>query len=279
MKCEECQKSLLEHLTGELSGEANRAVEAHLAECDLCAAELAELREAWQALGTLPEEEPSPELSARFYSMLDEAKAEQAEVMRYGARLPRARQERPGGLEGWLAGWWPRRPAFQAVTAIILLAVGLGVGLGLKGDDGRDIEMAVMQAEIESMRQVLTLALVNQTASADRLAAVNSIRKDEQATEPAVDALVLTLKSDPNINVRLAAVDALSGFLDRRSVRDEMNNALVSQTSPMVQVSIIEALSGAEDEQLLRTLQSIAQDEHADPVVREHARMRIEKRL
>jgi HEAT repeat protein len=125
----------------------------------------------------------------------------------------------------------------------------------------------------------LTLALVNQTASADRLAAVNRIRDNREAAQPAVDALVLTLKSDPNVNVRLAAVDALSGFLDQRYVRDEMNNALVSQTSPMVQVSIIEALSGAEDEQLLRTLQSIAQDEHADPLVREHARMRIEKRL
>jgi hypothetical protein len=165
------------------------------------------------------------------------------------------------------------------VTALVLLAAGLGIGLGLKGDDGRDIEMAMMQAEIESMRQVLTLALVNQTASADRLAAVNSIRRDEQADQPAVDALVLTLKSDPNINVRLAAVDALSGFLDRRSVRDEMNSTLMTQTSPMVQISIIEALSGTEDEQLLQTLQSIAQDEQVDPVVREHARMRIERRL
>ena len=139
--------------------------------------------------------------------------------------------------------------------------------------------MAMMQAELENMRQVLTLALVNQTASADRLAAVNSIRREEQATQPAVDALILTMKSDPNVNVRLAAVDALSGYLDRNGVRDEMNRSLETQTSPMVQVSIIEALSGAEDEQLLRTLQSIAQNEHADPVVREHARKRIEKRL
>jgi hypothetical protein len=269
----------LDHLTGKLTGEENRAVELHLADCDECAAELAEMREAWQALGAIPEEEPSPDLSARFYAMLEEAKAEQAEVMRYGARVPRSREEKPSGLEGWLIGWWPRSPAFQLAAAVVLIAIGLGIGLGLRGDDGRDVEMAMMQAELESMRQVLTLALVNQTASADRLAAVNSIRGDQEADEPAVDALVLTLKSDPNVNVRLAAVDALAGFLDRGSVRDDMNNALLSQTSPMVQVSIIEALSGAEDEQLLQTLQSIAQDEHADPAVREHARMRIEKRL
>jgi HEAT repeat protein len=279
MKCEECQKSLLEHLKGDLSGEAERAVEAHLAECDACAAELAELREAWQALGTIPEEEPGPELSARFYAMLEEAKAEEAEIGKYGARIPPARRQKPGSFEGWLAGWWPGRPAFQLVTALVLLAVGLGIGLGIGGDGGRDIEMAMMQAELGSMRQVLTLALFNQTASADRLAAVNSIRRDEQAAQPALDALVLTLKSDPNVNVRLAAVDALSGFLDRRDIRGEMNMALLSQTSPMVQVSIIEALSGAEDEQLLQTLQSIAQDERVDPLVREHARMRIEKRL
>jgi len=279
MKCEECQKNLLDHLRGSLPDELDKAVELHIADCDECAAELAELREAWQALGTIPEEEPSPELSARFYAMLEEAKAEEAEVLRYGARVQRASWEKPGGFEAWLMGWWPGRPAFQFGAALVLLAVGLGIGLALRADDGRDAEIVMMQAELRSMRQVLTLALVNQTATADRLAAVNSIRNDREAAQPAIGALVLTLKSDPNVNVRLAAVDALSGFLNQRRVREEMNNALVTQTSPMVQVSLIEALSGAEDEQLLRTLQSIAQDEHADPVVREHARMRIEKRL
>lgn len=279
MKCEECQKNLLDHLRGKLPDDLDGAIEAHIAECDECAAELAELREAWQALGAIPEEEPGPELSARFYSMLEEAKAEQAEVMRYGARIPRAGDKAPGGFEKWLMIWFPRRPAFQFATAIVLVAVGLGIGLALRADHGHDVEMAMMKGELESMRQVLTLALVNQTATADRLAAVNSISNNQEADQPAIDALVLTLKSDPNVNVRLAAVDALSGFLDRRIVRDEMNNALVSQTSPMVQVSLIDALSGAEDEQLLRTLQSIAQDERADPAVRGHARMRIEKRL
>ena len=268
MKCEDCQRSLLDYLTHKLPSGTGRLVESHLAGCDACRTELAELGEAWEALGSIPDEEPSPQLSARFYAMLEEARAEETR-----------RARRPGGFEAWLSAWWPRRPAIQLATALVLLAVGLTIGLGLRPDDGRDIEMAMMQAELENMRQVLTLALVNQTASADRLAAVNSIRREEQATQPAVDALILTMKSDPNVNVRLAAVDALSGYLDRNGVRDEMNRSLETQTSPMVQVSIIEALSGAEDEQLLRTLQSIAQNEHADPVVREHARKRIEKRL
>ena len=280
MKCEECQTNLLDYLTHKLSGETARAVEDHVAGCAACRAELTEVREAWEALGTLPEDEPGPELSAVFYAMLEEAKAEQARAGEFEAEVARApRRERSRGFEGWLSGWWPRRPAYQFVTALVLLAVGLGIGLGLRPDDGHDIEVAILQAELDNMRQVLTLALVNQTASGDRLAAVNSIRKDEKATQPAVDALVFTLKSDPNVNVRLAAVDALSGFLDRASVRDEMNRSIVTQTSPMVQVSIIEALSGAEDEQLLQTLRSIAQDEQADPLVREHARGRIEKRL
>jgi hypothetical protein len=270
MKCEECRKRLLDLLSGRLDGESERALADHVAECEACRAEFEDLRLAWDALGALPEDEPGPELSARFYAMLEEAKAEEA---RAGGPAKR------GGFEAWLAAWWPRRPAFQAAAAVVLLAVGLGIGLGIRPDDGHEIEMAVMQAELDNMRQVLTLTLANQTASADRLAAVNSIRKDSAAAQPAVEALIFTMKSDPNVNVRLAAVDALSGYLDRTGVRDEMNRSLEAQTSPMVQVSIIEALSGAEDEQLLQTLRSIAQNEHADPAVREHARKRIEKRL
>jgi predicted anti-sigma-YlaC factor YlaD len=77
MKCEECQKNLLDYLTHKLSGETKGAVDDHVAECGACRAELAEFRVAWEALGTLPEDEPSPELSAGFYAMLEEAKAEQ----------------------------------------------------------------------------------------------------------------------------------------------------------------------------------------------------------
>ena len=261
---------MLDLLTHRLDAESERAAKDHVDSCEACRAELADLRLAWEALGALPQDEPGPEVSARFYAMLEEAKAEDA-----GARRP----ERHGRFEAWLSAWWPRRPAFQLAAAVVLLAVGLGIGLGLRPDDGREIEMAIMQAELDNMRQVLTLALVNQTASADRLAAVNSIRRDASAAQPAVDALILTMKSDPNVTVRLAAVDALSGYLDRTGVREEMNRSLEAQASPMVQVSIIEALSGAEDEQLLQTLRSIAQNEHADPIVREHARKRIEKRL
>jgi hypothetical protein len=279
MNCEECQKKLMEYLTGDLSSEVRSTVCDHLEACAACAGELAELREMWQVLGTLPDEEPSPELGARFYAMLEAAKAQQAAAHAEGREGGVPDGDRRQGLEGWLTGWWPRRPALQFATALVLLALGMMLGTGLRPDDRRDVEMAMLRAEIQSMRQVMTLALVHQTASGDRLAAISSIRKDEEAAQPAIDALILALKSDPNVNVRLAAVDALSGFLDRRSVRDEMNRALVSQTSPMVQVSLIEALSGAEDEQLFRTLQSIAQDERADPIVREHARMRIEKKL
>ena len=268
MNCEECRKNLVEYMRNELGNEVRRAVDGHVSDCSGCARELACLTEAWEALGDIPDEEPSPRLSARFYSMLEEAKRHEAHE-----------HGRSKGIEGWLAGWWPRRPAFQFVTALLLLAVGLAIGLGLSPDDGRDAELAMLRAEIRNTQQVMTLALVNQTASADRLAAISSIRKDREAAQPAVDALIYTLKSDPNVNVRLAAVDALSGFLDRDRVRNEMNLALVGQTSPMVQVSLIEALSGAEDEQLLQTLRSIAQDERADPFVRELARTRIEKKL
>ncbi len=279
MNCEECQNRLMEYLTGELSGEVRNSVGHHLEACNACAGEFAELREMWESLGALPEEEPSPELSARFYAMLEAAKTEHAVARPDGRRLVGQAGNRRRGFEGWLTGWWPRRPAYQLATALALLAVGLGLGRGLRPGDHRDVEMAMLRAEIQNMSQVMTLALAHRTASGDRLAAISSIRQDEKAAQPAVDALILALKSDPNVNVRLAAVDALSGFLDRRSVRDEMNRALVSQSSPMVQVYLIDALSGAEDGQLLQTLQSIAQDEHANPIVREHARTKIEKRL
>jgi HEAT repeat protein len=275
MDCNICKGNLMDYLTGALGGDAKRNVERHLEHCPACAAELAELRHVWEALGKLPQEEPGPELSTRFYAMLEDVKARDARAQAEKALSG----PEPGWFEAWLRGWWPERPAFQLAAALVLLAAGLGAGLILGSGDGRDVELAMLRAEVRSMREVMTLALFDQTASADRLQAINTIRRNQEVAQPAVDALIITVKSDPNVNVRLAAVDALSRFLDRRSVREEMNKALMAQASPLVQVSLIDALSRAEDEQSLRTLQSIAEDEHADPVVRQHARMKIERRL
>jgi len=108
---------------GELQGRRLRQVEAHLAQCAACRAELQSL----QALGTLLQESPASEgltPPERF-------------VAQVGLRLPR-RPERPAwqrALEmGWqltplgLLGAWAFVQALFVVAGVVLVALRMGLG-------------------------------------------------------------------------------------------------------------------------------------------------------
>ena len=71
MQCEQLKERLADYWAGTLSQAERHAVEAHVAACEPCRLEAAELGETWRALGTIADEEPSPALETRFHAMLD----------------------------------------------------------------------------------------------------------------------------------------------------------------------------------------------------------------
>jgi hypothetical protein len=270
MKCKWCQEHLLDFVTGALSADARRDLEEHLAGCPSCRSEAAELGRTWETLGTLPEERPTPALRARFYAMLEQAKA--------GASV----SERPAparGLERVLLGWWPSRPALQFGFAVVLLVAGLGAGWVIRPEAGPDHEIAALRSELASMRQEMTVAMLTQASSVERLLAISNIRQTGLVGDPLLETLIRTANSDPSVNVRLAAVDALAGCLDRRPVREELYRSLLAQTSPMVQISMIDALAGAGDGDSRHMMKNLIEDTRVDPDVRSHARKKLEEYL
>jgi HEAT repeat protein len=81
---------------------------------------------------------------------------------------------------------------------------------------------------------------------------------------------------DPNVNVRLAAVDALRRFGERQVVRSGALQALNGQESPLVQVALIDFLVELQDKESIGTLQKLAQDGHVDETVRMRAALGIQ---
>ncbi len=63
------EEMLSAYLEGELDGARKAEVETHLAGCPECASLLEAVRDARDALGALPELEPSPDLLRRLYAI------------------------------------------------------------------------------------------------------------------------------------------------------------------------------------------------------------------
>lgn len=219
MNCEESRKNFVDYWRGTLDEMSNARFQAHLAACEGCRREAEQLQDVWATLGTLPELDPSAHMRLRFYDSVRQWKQQEME-----------RQSR---------FWWSRHPAFQIGFAMAILVIGIAVGNVMGRQSG---EVAQLRGEIYNMRQLVTLSLLQQQSAGDRLQGVNWSYRVEQPDTAVLSALLTTVNHDPNVNVRLAAVDALRNFSDSPVARKGLTQALGKQTSPLVQIAILDQI-------------------------------------
>jgi HEAT repeat protein len=251
MRCDDAKAYFADALAG--STRPARDFDAHLAVCPDCRAELEKMQSLWAQLGELPSEEPTPALRRNFYEMLDRARAEQA--------------TRPANRFKALM----RSAFFVPAAAAACLLVGLFAGYMTSRPAKSDTELAQLRGEVASLRQVVALSLLQNQSASDRLRGVTYSNEMGQANSDVLAALIDRLNYDSNVNVRLAAVDALQRFGRDAVVRQGLRESLPRQQSPLVQIALIELLAEWKDPQAAPVVQSLARQESLNPAVRQRA--------
>lgn len=267
MKCEDYRGQLPEYWEGALEEDDRVGLEMHLASCAGCRAEAESLGKIWHGLARIPLAAPSRDLRRRFYERLD---AYQQGLMETPAPAV-APVPAPTSFGERLRAWFPMRPAFQIGFSVAMLAVGFYVGFRV--DTRRDnLQLTQLRSEVNNMRQMVTLSLLQQQNASERLKGVNWSYRVEQSDTEVLSALLYTVNHDPNVNVRLAAVDALHTFADSPVARKGLLQAIFKQDSPMVQVAVIDTLAELKDQQAAPALRTLAGDANANPEVRQRAK-------
>ena len=259
MKCEEISPLLADYLKGGLPPEQSAAVKEHMAQCAECSQDAT----MWEKLGMLPEEQPSPALRARFDAML--ASYEEGRWEKRNLTAERNKFLGLGAIFHWL-----RTPAMSVAWAFVLLIGGFLAGRYIDRGNANDQQMAQLHSELQSMRQLVVISMLQQQSASERLQGVSYSRQAEP--DPKVlNALLHTLRYDSSVDVRLAALDALGRYGSRAEVRKGLIDSLEGQQSPLVQVALIDALVEMRDANALPSLKKFQQDPNADPSVRKHA--------
>ena len=166
-------------------------------------------------------------------------------------------------------GWRARSLAPASAAAALL--VGILVGRQMTRPLLHDPEISALRQEVHDMREKITLSLMQQASASERLKGVTSTERMDQPGSEVVMALLDTLMHDPNVNVRLASVDALKRFAERDVVRRGAIDALPQQTSPLVQIALIDFLVEVNGRDSAGTLRRLSQDLMLDEVVRTRA--------
>ena len=142
---------------------------------------------------------------------------------------------------------------------------------------GRPAEIAQLQQEVRTMRQTLAVSLLEKSSAFERLQGVNLSHNLKKPDSGLLEALLETVNTDPNINVRLAAVDALYLFYDNPIVTEGVAEMLSHQTSPLIQVALIDLIVNMHERRAVESLKNLIQSETLDPDVKEHAQLGLQK--
>src|SRR5688500_11797973 len=206
MNCEQAREAMADAL----AGKHDPALQEHLQVCQSCAREFERIQIPWQRMDALQTEEPPPHLRVRFHDMLD--------AYEQGARQRKARPF-----------WY-----WQVGLAAACLVAGF---FGGKGFTMQNSDVAELRKEVSGMRQLVTLSLLQQQSATERLRGVNWAYQTAPSDMEVRWALLRTLSTDPNVNVRLAAMDAIGNFSGSSVARRGLVQALPKQTSPLAQIA------------------------------------------
>lgn len=191
----------------------------------------------------------------RFYAMLREEKR-------------KLRKAPTFTMPAW--SWLAPRLAFS----LVLLVAGFGAGYLVQGkSDGQQV--AQLTKEIVDLRETMMLSMIEKESATDRLKAVSLTTEMDQVSQQVTLALFQTLNNDPNVNVRLAALEALKPYASQSAVREQLVLSIAKQDSPLVQLSLAELMAELQEKRSVKELEKIIQDDKTPQDVKNRIKQTI----
>lgn len=248
MDCEEVKINLPEYIDRKLDEATSRAIWKHLESCDSCRALHNELGSFLNYMDSFPAPEVPEGMKEEFAQLVSDLE------------IPEKRKTRV--IPMWL------KVAASVVLFFGTYWVGYRVGSG-KGE----IVQNQLANELQEKNQQVMLASLRDYTGPQKIEAVYSISNSGNVSNELINALVYTMNSDKNTNVRLAAISALSGMMDKNArIKKELIRSLTVQENPLLQISLIQVLTEKGVKEAKEQIETITNSEKTDESVKAYAK-------
>lgn len=223
---EKNEKLIADYLEGTLDDQGKKEVEELIAKGDIDFIDFRAVEQLHDELDMISVPEPSSKMSQSFYAMLEEEKQSSRVSIRETIREK---------VSEFLNQVTMPRLAY----AFVLLIVGGFIGNQMNSGDA---EIEQLTSEMQTMREMMMVSLLEGPSTTDRLRAVNISAQLPSADEKAIRALFFTLNNDESINVRVQSIEALSRWGSNASVRSGFVKAIANQESDVVIITLADAM-------------------------------------
>ncbi|MFL9483885.1 HEAT repeat domain-containing protein [Chitinophagaceae bacterium LWZ2-11] len=268
MKCEEYKEMFAGGLNEDLTPAEKSGLEKHLAECADCREEFAAMQEMWGTMGELATPEPSPLLRVKFQAMLDTYKASEADkgsVWR--------------NIKNQLEGLWQRQPRLPLAYNLFIVILSFGCGYWFFHNNakstGQDQQLQALTAQVHDMKQTMMLSLLENPSASERIKGVSYTSEINHADKEVINALLSTLNNDPNVNVRLSTLEALSHLTSHPEVREGLIKSIIQQDSPLMQSAIADVMLKLQEKKSVQSFEELLKQKNLDNGVRDKIKQTI----
>ncbi|MEQ9404880.1 MAG: HEAT repeat domain-containing protein [Cyclobacteriaceae bacterium] len=251
---------MIDYTEGNLKGELKEHVERTIEKSEKWKAEYERLKKVLNLMDSTEELQPDESLRSDFNQMLEKEISE----MEGGARVVK--------METSNRQWFMRIAAsliFVILTATIVILINQ--------NQQNQREMMALRNEMEQTKRLVISSLQNQNSASSRLNGVNTSMVMQSSDDEIITALVNTMNTDDNTNVRLAAVSALARFSEEAQVRRALLEALETQNDPVVMINLINLMVKLKEEGAIQPLKNLIEKQETHEAVKDEARLGLFK--
>ena len=228
-----------------------------------CKAELESFYDSWTSLQSLDTPEPSMNMDVGFYKQLNEVQATMATKKDENKEESKVEHE-PTALK-----ISHRNIRFLKRIAIAAsLFIGGLVSSNYFFPDGNNGPGLVDNNE--------TPNLIYASSSIDRLEHISKMKEAPELSDRIIDALNTALTEDPNINVRLSAIEAMLHYADNPKVRANLISAIPFQDSPIIQFTLAEVMIELEEKESKDAWNKLLNSDSVEPDVKQQLERTLE---
>lgn len=255
--CDKIQPLLIDFVDKNLDGEKTARVSQHLKTCKLCREEADGLVVLLGEMNNVKDVMPDESLKQNFRDMLEQEKATQK------GRVIKMKDDR--NKTGFIFSLG------QIAAAIAILLTGMFIGSLFNRQDGSGQQVAELQQEMKSMKEMLILSKLQQPTASQRVIAASYLNDVDSPDDEILEALIKTMNTDENANVRMAAMNALAKYRNNPKVADALVESLSEQTDPIIQISLINILVEMNEKRAVNQMKQIIDDNSTNESVKKLA--------
>ncbi len=148
----------------------------------------------------------------------------------------------------------------RLALTLALVIIGFAGGYYFR-QPSSSLEVHVLTQQVSDLKEMMLLSLLEKESASDRIKAVNLSTEMNQVSKKVTSALIKTLNEDENVNVRLAALEAITFYSKDSQVREALIQSISRQNSPLVQMALAEVMVSIQEKKSVKELQKLMQNE------------------